>query len=136
MDLNFFSPKQVHGLKFFSPKQVHGLKGAMLCVRGSSVVVGFLVNIRIIITFFLNIDTDSFILGLYCHNLPFEMKKLQGICDFSNQKVGDYQSGFYSEQNSNLVGYLKLDMGIQNIEVVLLRLKSILSGDYRVTVLK
>jgi hypothetical protein len=45
------------------------------------------------------------------------MKKIQDICDFSNQTVGGYQSGFYSQENSGLVGFLKIDTDIRTVEV-------------------
>jgi hypothetical protein len=63
-------------------------------------------------------DTDSFILGLYTKDLTSEMKKIQEICDFSNQAVGDYQSGFYSQENCGLVGYLKVDTDIKLVEEI------------------
>lgn len=58
-------------------------------------------------------DTDSFVIGVYTNDISADLKNINEICDFSDQKNTDH----FSEMNAGVLGVLKIDTGQKIPEV-------------------
>ena len=58
-------------------------------------------------------DTDSFVIGVYSNDISSDLKKINEICDFSDQK----NTNHFSEMNEGVLGVLKIDTGQKIPEV-------------------